>query len=116
MIDLTRIPLVLAQAQAAPGLLGGMLVPALLMVAIFYFIVLRPARNNQKKVAEFLSALKVGDKVITTGGVYGEITKIDEQTVQLQIAERVRILMARASVGGYQGAEPVVQKDRPGGI
>jgi len=85
------------------------LVPFALVLAIFYFIILLPMKRKQQKVQEFLSALKVGDKVITTGGVYGVVTRLGEQSLQLQIAQNVRIEVARASIGGYQGQEPVVE-------
>ena len=71
-------------------------------------------RKRQKKVQEFQASLKVGDRIITTGGIYGQVTKVTEATVQLQIADKVRIEVARASIGGYQGQEPVVQQDRAG--
>ncbi len=79
-----------------------------MILAIFYFVVLMPMRKRQKKVADFQSALKVGDKVITTAGIYGQITKVNDNSVQLQIAEKVRIDVAKASIGGFQGQEPVV--------
>ncbi len=85
------------------------LVPFALVLAIFYFIILLPMKRKQQKVQDFLAALKVGDKVITTGGVYGVITRLGEQSLQLQIAQNVRIEVARASIGGYQGQEPVVE-------
>ena len=47
--------------------------------------------------------------MITTGGIYGQITKLNDQTVQLQVAEKIRIEVARASIGGYQGQAPVVE-------
>jgi preprotein translocase subunit YajC len=50
----------------------------------------------------------VGDKVITTGGIYGVITRVNDKSVQLQIADKVRIDIARQAIGGYQGQEPVV--------
>jgi preprotein translocase subunit YajC len=84
------------------------ILPFVPVVAIFYFLVLQPARQKQKKVQEFQAGLKVGDKVITTSGIYGQITKLGEQAIQVQIADKVRIDVARASVGGYQGQEPVV--------
>lgn len=84
--------------------------PFALMIGIFYLVVLMPMRRRQKKVAEFQGALKVGDKVITTSGIYGQITKVDGQVVEIQIADKVRIDVARASIGGYQGQEPVVQE------
>ena len=84
-------------------------VPFAIVLAIFYFIILRPMQKKQQKVQAFLDGLKVGDKIITTGGLYGQITRISEQTVQVQIADKVRVDVSRASVGGYQGQEPVVE-------
>lgn len=84
------------------------LAPIALMVAIFYFIILLPMRRRQKKVQQFLEGLKVGDRVVTTGGIYGSITKLSDKSIQLQVADKVRIEIARAAVGGYQGQEPVV--------
>ena len=86
------------------------------MLGIFYVLVLMPMRKRQKKVQEFQASLKVGDKVITTGGIYGEVTRLDADTVQLQVADKVQIVVARASIGGYQGQEPVVQRDSAGGM
>jgi preprotein translocase subunit YajC len=67
-------------------------------------------KKQRKKVEEFQTGLKVGDKIITTGGIYGLITKVNDTSVQIQIADKVRIEVARASVGGYQGQAPVVQE------
>jgi preprotein translocase subunit YajC len=61
-------------------------------------------------VQEFQSGLKVGDKIVTTGGIYGQITRVNDKSVQLQVADKVRIEIARASVGGYQGQDPVVSE------
>jgi preprotein translocase subunit YajC len=85
------------------------LIPFVLVLAIFYFIILLPMKRRQKKVQEFLSALKVGDKVVTSGGIFGAITKLTEQTVQLQIAQNVKIDVARNAIVGYQGQAPVVE-------
>jgi preprotein translocase subunit YajC len=60
-------------------------------------------------VSDFLQGLKVGDRVITTGGIHGQITRLGEQTIQLQIADKVRIDVSRAAIGGYQGQAPVVE-------
>ena len=95
--------------QASPNLLVQ-LIPFAAMIGIFYFIVLMPMRKRQKKVQDFQSALKVGDRVITTSGIYGQIVKLEDRSVQVQIAEKVRIEVARASIGGLQGQEPVVQE------
>ena len=85
------------------------LVPFALVLGIFYFIILLPMKRKQQKVKEFLESLKVNDRVITTGGIYGQIMKIEEQKVQLQIADKVRIEVAKAAIGGYQGQPPVVE-------
>jgi preprotein translocase subunit YajC len=83
--------------------------PFVLVLGIFYFIILRPMRQKQQKVQKFLEALKVGDRVITTGGIYGQVTRLGEQSIQIQIADKIRIEVAKASVGGYQGQPPVVE-------
>ena len=84
------------------------IVPLGLVLGIFYFLILMPMQRKQKKVQEFQESLKVGDKIVTTGGIYGQITRVNDKSVQLQVADKVRIEIARASVGGYQGQEPVV--------
>jgi preprotein translocase subunit YajC len=71
-------------------------------------------RKRQKKVEEFRAALKVGDRVITTGGIYGQVTRVTDVSVQLQVADKVKIEVARAAIGGYQGQEPVAQPESGG--
>jgi len=91
---------------------GSLLVqflPFALILAIFYLMVLMPMRRRQKKIAEFQAALKAGDRVVTTGGIYGTITKVNDQLVTLQIAQNVRIEIAKAAIGGLQGQDPVVE-------
>jgi preprotein translocase subunit YajC len=88
--------------------LANQIVPLALVLGIFYFLILMPMQRKQKKVQEFQDGLKVGDKIVTTGGIYGAITKVNGATVQLQVADKVRIEIGRASVGGYQGQDPVV--------
>src|SRR5258706_10151064 len=95
-----------APGQGGPGALVQ-LMPFALVLAIFYFIILMPMKRRQQKVATFLAGLKEGDKVVTSGGIYGTITRVGEQAFQLQIAERVRIDVSRNAIVGYQGQEPV---------
>ena len=71
-------------------------------------MILLPMKRRQKKVQEFQASLKVGDKIVTTSGIYGQITRLNDKSIQVQIADKVRIEVARAAVGGYQGQEPVV--------
>jgi preprotein translocase subunit YajC len=101
--------LVLAMgAPSAPGVNPYVqLIPIALVFAIFYFIILLPTKRRQKKLKEFLDALKVGDRIVTNGGIYGSVTKVDGQTVQLQIADKVRIELSKNAIVGYQGQEPL---------
>jgi len=101
--------LAMAQPQGAPSPLVQ-LMPIALIVAIFFFLVVLPMRKRQSKVQAFLATLKAGDKVITSGGIYGTITRVDESTLQLQIADKVRIDVARNAVVGYQGQPPVAEE------
>src|SRR6195256_517070 len=78
------------------------LVPFVLVLGIFYFIILLPMKRKQQKVQEFLDSLKVGDRVITTGGIYGQVTRLGDQSLQLQIADKIRIEVAKSAIGGYQ--------------
>jgi preprotein translocase subunit YajC len=84
------------------------LIPFALVLAIFYFVILLPTKNRQKKVEAFLASLKEGDKVVTSGGIFGSIAKIREDAVQLQIAPNVRVDISRAAIVGYQGQAPIV--------
>ena len=107
---MSPLPLLLAMAQPGPSSqsLWVQLAPFALMIGIFYVLVLLPMRKRQKKIQDFQGGLKVGDRVITTSGIYGVVTKLDDKTVQVQIADKIRIDVARAAIGGYQGEEPVV--------
>lgn len=86
------------------------LIPFALVLGIFYFVILLPMKRRQKKVQEFLAALKVGDRVVTTGGIFGSITKISDQSIQLQIAPNVRVDVSRAAIVGFQGQAPVADQ------
>jgi preprotein translocase subunit YajC len=97
--------------QGAPGALVQLL-PFVLVVGIFYFVILLPMKRRQQKVQTFLAGLKVGDRVVTSGGVYGTITRIGDASIQVQVADKVRIEMSRNAVVGYQGQEPVAPESQ----
>lgn len=82
-------------------------IPFVLILAIFYFIILLPTKRKQQKVDAFLGGLKVNDKIVMVNGIYGQITKLGEQTIEVQIADKVRVQVARQAIGGYQGQAPV---------
>ena len=93
-------------AQGAPSP-WVQLLPFALVLAIFYFVILLPMKRKQQKVQQFLAALKTGDRIVTAGGMYGTITRVGDDSVQLQIADKVRIELSRNAIVGYQGQEPV---------
>jgi preprotein translocase subunit YajC len=100
------------------GLIDGanpllQIVPFALILGIFYFVILLPSKRKQQKVQEFLDNLKVNDRIITTSGIHGQITRLGDQSVQVQIADKVRIEVSKAAIGGYQGQPPVVEAQNP---
>ncbi len=90
----------LAQGASPSGLVT--FVPLVLILVIFYILLILPAQRRQKKTAEMLQALKSGDKVITTGGIYGTIVGLDNESVQLRVAEQVKVRVARSAIAGLQ--------------
>jgi len=97
---------VLLQGAAGGGGLFGLLLPMVLIFVLFYFMIILPQRKRQKAVDEMLNNLKMGDRVVTNGGIYGSIVSIreDKRTVQLKISENpvVRIEISRNSIAGLQ--------------
>jgi len=74
-------------------------------MVIFYVLLIMPAQRRQKKTQQMLNALKSGDKVLTNGGIYGTIVGIDNEAVQLRIADQVKIKVARSAIAGLQPEE-----------
>lgn len=97
--------LLLAQASAQPSGIA-LFLPLILIMVIFYFLMIMPAQRRQKKVAEMLRSLKTGDKVLTNGGIYGTVVGLDDDSVQLRIAEQVKIKVSRAAIAGLQAEPP----------
>jgi len=76
-----------------------------LVFLIFYFVMFRPASKKQKALEQMLKALKNGDRVITTGGIYGTVAGITDTVVQLRVANGVKIDVARSAIAGLQKEE-----------
>lgn len=74
--------------------------PIALMVLIFYFLLYRPQKKAREERDAMLNSLKVGNRVITLGGIYGTITALTEEVVTLKIADKVEIQVARGSING----------------
>jgi preprotein translocase subunit YajC len=93
--------------QASGGGFGGFLIPLCLMFAIMYFLVIMPQQRQRKKMQTMLAELKAGDKIITSGGIYGTINGIDGDSVILKISSepQVKIRIARAAIAQVEAAE-----------
>jgi preprotein translocase subunit YajC len=113
----------LAQAAAPSGGgglfgSGSMMVPLLLMFAIFYFLILRPQSKKAKELQKLLSELKKGDDVVTQGGIIGKISGLKDNELTLQLQEGVRVRVLRSAVtgiytGGGGGAQSAAKADKP---
>ena len=94
------VVLVLQSSSQPSGL--TLFLPLVVIMVIFYFLMILPAQRRQKKVAQMLRDLKNGDKVITNGGIYGTIVGLESDSVQLRIAEQVKIKISRSAISGLQ--------------
>ena len=91
----------IAMLQASSGLASLMqFLPIIAIGLIFYFLVIAPANKQRKKQNEMLAALKKGDRVLTTGGIYGTIQGVEPEAVYLKIAENVKVKVARTAISG----------------
>ncbi len=78
--------------------------PLVLIFGIFYFLLIRPARKRQKQVQRMLDDLKSGDRVVTSGGLLGTVVDVDRATVQVRIADNVKVKITKSAVVGLQEA------------
>ena len=91
------------QTQTPGGIISFL--PLILILGIFYLIVFLPARRRQKKLQDMIDNLKAGDKVVTSGGIYGTIVGFKDDRIQLRIAENVKVELSRNAVTALQGTE-----------
>jgi len=96
----------IAYAMGGPG--GGAeqggglasLIPLIIMFAIFYFLLIRPQQKKAKEHRELLSNLKKGDRILTNGGFHARIISLDENTMTVELADKVQVKMSRGYVAG----------------
>ena len=82
-----------------------LVIPMVLMFAVFYFLLIRPQRKKDKKVKDMLAALKVGDRISTIGGIFGTITAIKDDTIELNVGkDNVKLIMARWAIRQVEDA------------
>ena len=114
MVDLSRIGYFLLAQSGATGSSGleGLIsfAPLILIFVVFYFLLIRPQQKKQQQVKEMLSNLKRGDRVITSGGLLGTIEGLTDTTVQLKIANQVKVKFLRSAIAGLQQGEPTEEE------
>ncbi|WP_456402204.1 preprotein translocase subunit YajC [Persephonella sp.] len=92
------------QGDPMGGLISA-IIWMILLIAIFYFLLYRPQQQQRKRHEEFLRNLKKGDKVITSGGLIGEIKSIEDKTVSLKVSEGTIVKMLKNAVSSYYQEE-----------
>ncbi|MGE5575868.1 MAG: preprotein translocase subunit YajC [Syntrophothermus sp.] len=98
------LTLLTAAAQpASTQSLTQLFLPFIIMLAIFYFILWRPQSQQQKKRKQMLSELKKGDRIVTVGGIHGEITGLKDEVVTVRIADKVEVKLSKSAVGQVLG-------------
>jgi len=85
--------------------LAQMLPMFILIVAIFYFVIYRPQKQQREKQQGMINQLKKGDKVVTSGGIWGTVTNVGKETVTLQVAENAKIKVVRDHIARLRGDE-----------
>ncbi|MFZ5564244.1 MAG: preprotein translocase subunit YajC [Thermodesulfobacteriota bacterium] len=98
------------QGGQGGGLMG--LAPLILIFVIFYFLLIRPQQKKAKEHQQMINSLKKDDLVITNGGIHGRLTAVDNDTVMVEIADRVRIRLSRQSIAGKRAAEAPAKPDK----
>lgn len=101
-----------ASGQGAGGFTA--FIPLILMFVIFYFLLIRPQQKKAKEHREMIASLKKGDRIITSGGIYGTITGVEENTLTVEIADKVRVKVSRGNVAGLaqaSQAQPAKSKE-----
>lgn len=99
-------------AEGALGPIGDFL-PFILMIGVFYFLVLRPMSKQEKERKQRLSELKRGDRIVLTGGLIGRISRVDEDIVVVEIADKVKVRVLKKDVADFEeSALSQAKKDR----
>jgi preprotein translocase subunit YajC len=85
--------------DVATGGLVGLLLPFLIVGVLFYFMIIRPQQKQQKERRAMIDALKKGDRIVTVGGIHGELVALKEDYVTLKVADKVEIKVSRSGIG-----------------
>lgn len=104
-----------AGGGSGPGAITGFVFPLVIVMAIFYFILIRPQLKRQKQHQGMLSSLAKGDKVITTGGIHGVIVGLKDDVVVLKVADTTKLEVSKTAIAGVKGSEDIKLSSGGGG-
>lgn len=90
---------------AAGGSPLSMLLPFVLIFAVFYFIVIMPAKKQQKKKDAMIAGLKKGDRIVTNGGIHGTVATVEDASLLVKVAENTKIRISKSAVAGLVGSD-----------
>jgi preprotein translocase subunit YajC len=94
----------LAFAQSQPSAIMQ-LVPIVLIFGIFYFLLIAPMRKRQKALQKVIDEVKKGDRVVTSGGLHGEVAAVLDNAVLLKVADNLKVKVSKSAIAGLQGSE-----------
>ena len=97
-MNILLIPLQAQAAQPQAGGQAGFWVMILLLFGVMYFFMIRPQRKQQKELEKFRNELKKGDKVVTTGGIYGTVDEVTDRTILIKVDGDVKLRMDKNSI------------------
>ncbi len=89
------------------GSAGGLasFIPLVLMFVIFYFLLIRPQQKKTKEHRDMVAGVKKGDRIITSGGIHGQVTAVEDTTLTVEISDKVRVKLNRANIAGLVQAQ-----------
>jgi preprotein translocase subunit YajC len=100
-------------AEAQPQSLTNMLIPLVLMGAVFYFLLIRPQQKQAKEHQKLLTGLKRGDEVVTQGGLIGSVVQVEDRTVTVDVGAGTKVRVLKANIIGPWVEKPVAAPAKP---
>lgn len=99
-----------AGSASSTSQLVSTFVPFVLIIAIFYFFLIRPQNKKQKETEKMINALKKGDKIVTIGGIHGVVSSTKEKTVIVKVDDNCKIEFSRSAIAGVESDKPAETK------
>jgi preprotein translocase subunit YajC len=106
---LTQLIFLFQQSDGTAGIIGSLL-PFVLIIAVFYFLILRPQQKRQKEKQRLLGSIKKGDRVIMSSGIHGTVEGLEDKTVLVKIADNTKVKVERSAVASIIGLTPEEKK------